>query len=275
MLILALFCIRLSGVQKVIEEALEPYHCRTPLPSKHPLDLLYRIQDLFCQLCVPALEPPRRDLPDNIHFVGTLLGANDQRPPPEWFQPFVVDDKTDRPLVMVTSGTLAVNPSELIIPTIEACRNLPVRLVICAVHAARPAGFVLPDNTRWAEWIPFEELFKYTSIVVSNGGYGGISQAFSAGIPMILAGLTEDKAETTARGEMTGAAINLKTQTPTVEQLHEALEKVLKDQSYKQKALELKKAYAECDAAGSIVKMVEEMAEKFYGATAETSIGHP
>ncbi|KAK4541709.1 hypothetical protein LTR36_007418 [Oleoguttula mirabilis] len=257
----------MSGVYAAVEQILAPYECVKPIPNRHPVDILYRTPDIYCQLCVPQLEPPRSDVPENVRFVGTLLGANEQRASPEWFQSFVVDDNTERPLVMVTSGTnTSMDPNELIIPTIEACRSLPVRLIICAVHAHRPEDFVLPENARWAEWIPFEELFKHTALVVSNGGYGGISQALAAGIPMILAGLSEDKAETCARGAMTGAAINLKTQTPTVEQVHEALETMLKGGTFKQKALELKKAYAAHDAVGSIVEAVNELANKFYAA---------
>ncbi|KAK5125382.1 hypothetical protein LTR85_000491 [Meristemomyces frigidus] len=255
----------MSGVQAAVERILAPYKCAKPLPSRQPMDMVFRAPDIYCQLCVPELEPPRSDLPENFRFVGTLLGGNDQRPSPDWFQSFIVEDKSDLPLVMVTSGTLPnMGPTELILPTIEACRTLPVRLIVCAVHARRPDGFVLPENARWAEWIPFEELFKYTSLVVSNGGYGGINQAFAAGIPMILAGMSEDKAETGVRGAMTGAAINLRTQTPTAEQIHEALELMLSNRVYKEKALEMKKAYAACDPVGSIVEAVNELSEKFY-----------
>jgi len=265
----------MGGVQAFVKRVLEPYQCTKPVPGTQPLDLWCNVQDIYCQLCVPALEPPRSDLPKHIRFLGTLLGANDKKPPPEWFDSFVVNGETNTPLVMVTSGTLPdMDPHELIIPTVDACRDLPVRLVICAVHASRPADLVLPDNARWAEWISFEDLFKYTDIVVSNGGYGGINQAFASGIPMIVAGMTEDKAETTARAEMTGAAINLKCQTPTSEQVREALEKVLKDGMYKQKALDLKTAYAECDAVGSFVQAIDEMAKKFYGVADGQVNGH-
>lgn len=82
---------------------------------------------------------------------------------------------------------------------------------------------------------------------------------------MILAGTSEDKVETGLRAEATGAAINLKTQTPSLEQLEAALNKMLHDTTYKQKAMNLKKAYAECNAVGTIVKAIEELAEQFYG----------
>jgi len=265
----------MSGVQDYLKEILEPYQCAKKLPSDNPLDLWFRIHELFLQLGVPAMEPYRSDLPSSVRFVGMLLGANDKKPLPEWFDAFIVDDKSDRPLIMVTSGTLPnMDPHELIIPTIEACSSLPVRLLVCAVNASRPADLTLPDNARWAKWIPFEELFEYTSIVVSNGGFGGVSQAFAAGIPMVISGLTEDKAETGARAEATGAAINLMSQSPGVEQVRGAIQKILSDGKYKERAMELKKAYAEYDAPGSCVQAVNEMAEQFYGKANGHMNGH-
>ncbi|OQO03310.1 hypothetical protein B0A48_11566 [Cryoendolithus antarcticus] len=152
----------------------------------------------------------------------------------------------------------------LIIPTIEACRDLPVRLVVCAVNAPIPENYDLPANVRVATWLPFEDLFKHAAIVVTNGGYGGINQAFAAGLPMVLADLTEDKIETTARAANTGAAINLKTQTPSVEQVRDALKTVLEVDSYRVKAKQLQKTYAEYDTVGIIEKTVLELADRFY-----------
>lgn len=252
---------------QVIDTALrllKPYGCMKSLPSAFPVDPLVLCPDLYLQQCVPALEPPRSDLPEHVRFIGAILGSNDRRPEPEWFQSFVVEDKS-KPLVVVTSGSLpTVTAEELIIPTIEACKDLPVRLIVCTVHAELPEGFKVPANVRVARWVAFEGLFPHADIVVTSAGYGGITQAFAAGLPLVCAGVTEDKVETSARAEMTGAAINLRTGVPSVEQVREALEKILKDPVYKQKAIELKEDYAKYNAFESVLEAVEEMADKFY-----------
>ena len=117
---------------------------------------------------------------------------------------------------------------------------------------------------RVAPWLPFESLFQHASIVVTNGGFGGINQAFAAGLPMVVAGLTEDKMETTARAEMTGAAVNLKTQTAGSEQVRGALRRIMEEGTFKEKAMELKKAYAQRDTVGLIEKTILGEVEKFY-----------
>ncbi|KAK3684640.1 hypothetical protein LTR37_020072 [Vermiconidia calcicola] len=254
-----------SGVSSKIEEMLPSYQCTEQLPTEFPPGLMEMTQDRLMQLCIPALELPRSDMPEYVRFIGTLLGANDPKPLPRWWRSFVMDDDS-RPLIALTQGTMpTVDPTELILPTISACKDLAVRLVVCAIHAALPASFTLSATVRWAGWIHFEELFKYTSLVINNGGYGGINQAFAYGIPMIVAGRSEDKLETTLRAEITGAAINLRTRSPSTEQVKDAVEKMLKDEWWKSSALELKSAYAQCDACGSFVRAVDDLAAEVYG----------
>ena len=50
--------------------------------------------------------------------------------------------------------------------------------------------------------------------MVTNGGYGGVQIALSYGVPLVVAGTTEDKPEVAARVAWSGAGINLKTATP-------------------------------------------------------------
>ena len=261
-----------ASCTSAMKQHLKRYSCPRTLPSEFTVDNHYLLPDLMMQLCPPALEPPRSDLPSNIRFCGTLAGCNDKKPQPDWWSSFIANPEDTRPLVLVTSGSLpGQNIDHLILPTIRVCSQLPVRLVVCAVHVQLPPDLTLPSNVRWAQWIAFEDIFPYTSMIVSSGGYGGISQAFASAIPMILAGTTEDKIETGLRAEATGAAINLKTQTPSDEQIKEALEEMLKDSKYKSKAEELQKAYKECDAMGSIIGAVDELAEKSYGRQEESS----
>ncbi len=43
----------------------------------------------------------------------------------------------------------------------------------------------------------------------------GVLQAMTNGVPMVLAGATEDKLEVAMRAEYAGIAVNLRTETPT------------------------------------------------------------
>ena len=75
--------------------------------------------------------------------------------------------------------------------------------------------------------------------MITHGGFGGVQHALAHGIPLIIGGDTEDKPEVAARIAWAGAGINLRTATPTPHQIRQAVEKVLKDHSYRQTARDL------------------------------------
>jgi UDP:flavonoid glycosyltransferase YjiC (YdhE family) len=257
---------------------LEPYHCTKALPSPYHFDNWVLLCDVYFQLSVPALELPRSDLPANVRFCGALEGHNAAAGTgtnmttttallPPWFNDFVrPSSPTDsRPLILVTSGTLpGQSAHDLILPTISACATLPVRLVVCAVHVPFDPDYALPPNVRWAQWIPFEAILPYTALVVSSGGYGSITQAFAHGVPIVCAGVTEEKMHTGMLAEASGAGINLKTQTPDVEQVRAAVLEMLRNPRFSKKAEELGEAYREADPVGRLVEAIEEILDRLF-----------
>lgn len=227
------------------------------------LDALCLKPDLFLQLSIPQLEYPRSDAPKTLRFIGALPpGRREAMHLPEWWDEVVRHKKK---LVVVTQGTVANDPSELILPTITALASrADVTVVTTLVHGDTIVNFTPPPNTRIAKWIPYDQLFKYTDCVVSNGGFGTIQQALVVGVPLVLAGGTEDKPEGCARAAWTGAAIDLRKTRPEVEEIRDAVEYVLfdKEQKVKKRAEELKAEYARYDCLGNIAIAVEELALK-------------
>ena len=72
----------------------------------------------------------------------------------------------------------------------------------------------LPANALAAEFIPHDKLLPKTDVFVTNGGYGALHYAMATGTPVVVAGDTEDKPETSARVGWSGIGINLKTGRP-------------------------------------------------------------
>ena len=69
----------------------------------------------------------------------------------------------------------------------------------------------LPDNARVEPFIPFGALLPHVDVMITNGGYGGVQFALAHGVPLVVAGATEEKPEIAARVAWSGAGINLKT----------------------------------------------------------------
>lgn len=227
-------------------------------PTGHVFDDMVLSPDKYLQLSIPSLEPPRSDLRPGLSFIGTVPTNQLEDPhlPPWW--PLILANT--KPLIVITQGTLSNAPEDLTIPALEALRALPDLLVIATlVRTPDIANYTPPANARLAQWLPFSQLFPLAAVVVNNGGYGTINLAFSLGVPMVLAGLSEDKKETCARAAWTGAAVDLKCERPTVEALKEAVGRVLRDPRFKRRAMELREEYARCDGLRDIAAAVEEL----------------
>ena len=132
--------------------------------------------------------------------------------------------------MLVTQGTVANhNFGLLIAPTLAALANEPDVLVVVTAggRAVEAIPGAIPSNARLASYLPFEWLLPKVDVFVTNGGYGSVNQAMSFGIPLVTAGLTEDKAGVNARVEWSGVGINLATNEPTPEALRGAIRAVL------------------------------------------------
>lgn len=188
--------------------------------------------DAIVQFSVPGFEYPRANLPATVHFVGpvsrTVPSSGEL---PEWWGEL----EGNRPVVHVSQGTVANrNYAQLIEPAIEGLATEDVLVVVST--GGRPVDTLpspLPANVRVASYLPHDKLLPLTDVFVSNGGYGGVHYALEHGVPLVVAGRTEDKAEVTARVGWTGAGVNLATNTPKPDQVRAAVRRVLADGSYR------------------------------------------
>ncbi|MEJ1975022.1 MAG: nucleotide disphospho-sugar-binding domain-containing protein [Acetobacteraceae bacterium] len=184
------------------------------------------LADTYMQLSVPSFEFPRAFLPPSVNFIGALPIIPGQAPLPSW----AADLDGKRKVVLVTQGTVANHDFGLLVgPTLAALANEPDILVV-ATAGGRPIDAIpgpIPSNARLAKYLPFEWLLPKVDVLVTNGGYGSVNQALSFGIPIIAAGMTEDKADVNARIAWSGAGMNLRTNNPTPEAIQAAVRTAL------------------------------------------------
>ncbi|WP_017794316.1 glycosyltransferase [Leucobacter salsicius] len=191
--------------------------------------------DAIVQFTVPGFEYERSDLPDTVHFVGPMSRATmSDGPLPEWW----AELDGPRPVVHVSQGTVAnTDFDELIAPTMAALADDDVLVVVST--GGRPLSTLpspLPANVRVAEYLPHDRLLPLTDVYVSNGGYGGVHYALEHGVPLVVAGMTEDKAEVAARAQWTGVGVSLRTSKPTPERVGAAVRRVLADPGYAERS---------------------------------------
>ncbi|SFR83015.1 glycosyltransferase, MGT family [Agromyces sp. CF514] len=226
---------------------------RPSLPS-FVLDLS-RLHERFLQLGPSDFEPPRRDLSENVRFVGTVLPpAPAAGPLPEWWHEL----DGSRPVVHVTQGTIDNKDLDrLIRPTLDALADHDVLVVVSTGGCPVADLGELPANARAAEFLPYDQLMPKTDVFVTNAGYGGTQYALSHGVPLVAAGDTEDKPEVSMRVEWSGVGVNLRTGTPTAEAVRDAVGRVLADPAFTARARGLADAIAQYDTFGLIEAELE------------------
>ncbi|MEV4538548.1 glycosyltransferase [Asanoa sp. NPDC049518] len=245
-----------AGLERFAEATLASLGASAP---GFPLDLAFRGTDHYLQLTVPAFEYPRDDLPPHIRFVGAL-------PPhttvhfdePSWWPEL----SAGRPVVVVTQGTVATSDlTELVVPTVLALADQDVVVVAATARedgpdlVRRELG-VVPDNVRLAGFLPFDRLLPLADVMVTNGGYGGVQTALYHGVPLVVAGASEDKPEVAARVAWSGTGIDLRTGRPEPAELRLAVRTVLETAAYHDRAGIMAKEISRYDPFAAIAEIV-------------------
>ena len=220
-------------------------------------DSVVELADAYLQLTVSSFEFPR-DIPPSVHFIGALPIIPNQAPLPSWAH------ELDgwRKVVLVTQGTVANHDFGLLIaPTLAALANEP-NLLVVVTAGGRPIDAIpgpIPSNARLASYLPFEWMLPKVDVFVTNGGYGSVNQAMSFGIPLVTAGLTEDKADVNARVAWSGVGIDLATNEPTPQALREAIRTVLDKPNYRSRASLMADEFDRIDTRSEILRIVSQV----------------
>ncbi len=217
------------------------------------LDALYTLPDVFLQFTVEEFEYPSSVRPKNLHFVGPIVTKSNAEEP-AWLE------KLDgsKPVVFVTQGTIANSDfNQLVIPAIAGLAGEDVQVVATA-GGGDSAKIQSAANAIVERYIPYELVLQKADVFITNGGYGGVQQALRFGVPVVSGGATEDKPFVSARVQWSGAGIDLKTGTPTAEQIRVSVREVLEDGRYRMRAAELQQNFAARDGLETATAIIEE-----------------
>ncbi|KAM0250365.1 hypothetical protein ACHAQJ_008642 [Trichoderma viride] len=234
------------------------------LPFGEPAEYFTYSPFLHIQASCATLEFSQEPRPEQhkkrVTYVGPLVisspSTSIQLPP--WWESVVSQSR----VVGITQGTLAMDPTSLIIPSVQAIKDdSSLLLIVVSPHSKDIEGQIgEAANVRYADWLPYHLLLLQLSLLITNGGYGSITQALSHGVPLLCAGQTEDKRDTAARVTWCGAGIDLKTDNPTSNQVKAAANTILSDESYSARAKLLGKELNEQGGAQKASDLLEELA---------------
>jgi len=217
------------------------------------------LPDAFALLSVPGFEFHRSDLPANVHFVGAVPvraaegDAAARWVPPSWWEGL----DGSRPVVVVTQGTLAnFDLSHLVEPALAGLAELDVTVVVALGRDPSVLAVDVPANAHVEAYVPFSELLPRADVLVTNGGANGIHQALAAGVPVVVAGATEEKPGNAARVAHHRLGLDLRTGRPGPQAVRLAVERVLGDPAIRANVRRLAKVYDTYDTFAHIERLV-------------------
>lgn len=173
----------------------------------------------------------------------------------------------DRPLVYVTFGSVA-GGFEQALPVYDvamrAVAELPVRVLLTVGREldldALPAA---PGNVRVERWVPQQDVLGHAAAAVVHGGSGSTLGAIAAGVPLVVVPLFADQPQNARRVAEVGAGVAVEParEDPeaTVAPLREAIERVLAEPAYRERARALAEELRREPAVDGAVPLLERL----------------
>ena len=213
----------------------------------------------LCQL-PRGFDMPLRAGQPPYFYTGPTLDLNSRED-----TPFPWDQLDGRPLVYASTGT--VYDAEAYFSAIaEACADLPVQLVITRGGGENPKPGSLPGDPLVVDYAPQLEVIKRAAIVITHGSANTTLESFRSGVPVISIPQAFDQFGTGVRAERSGAAICLPPNRRGPGDVARAVQSMLDDQSYRDRAQEFSTRFKEDDPIVASVRVVE---------SALSGAGHP
>jgi len=217
------------------------------------------LADLILQPCSPGFEFPLREPEEKLHFIGALLPSGTGDVPAQIKEA----KKAGRKIVLVSQGTLANNDlGKLLAPTVLGLGDREDFLLLLTT-GGKPIENIpctLTPNTVASQFLNFGEILPDVDVLVAFGSFGTVTQTISFGVPMVVVGMGEDKPEVAARVTWSGTGISLATDTPTPEQIRDAVDQILAKPEYRARAQKLAHEFASYDATNRLPQLVEALA---------------
>jgi UDP:flavonoid glycosyltransferase YjiC (YdhE family) len=257
----------LQPAQWAVDRALIEVDCDTlPCPV---LESMATLPDLYLQLGIESFEYPERiPFPSQVRYIGRLPLPGGEAALPAWWHE--VDRK--KRLVLVTQGALANRDfRQLVGPALQGLAE-EEDLIVLVTTGGRPVDSIpveIPANARVAPFLSFGQLMPHIDLLITNGGYGTVNMALAHGVPIVAAGLMEDKEEVSAHVAWAGVGIDLRTGQPDPEVLRRAVREVLDTPSYRKRAQEMALEFASHDTEEELLYLLERCVRRENGLVSD------
>jgi N-glycosyltransferase StaG len=227
-----------------------------PMLGKTPMESVGRLPDLYLMGTVPSFEYPRRDMLPQTHFVGAFLDAGSEEfEPPIWWD----DLDGEQPVVHVTTGTISDDNRRLLLPALRAFAEQDLLVIATTSDLSGMPEGELPSNVRLEQYVRHDRLLPRVDVMVTNGGYGGVTAALSHGIPLVVVPAGEEKHEVAAHVAWAGVGVVVKRRAMSEKALRRAVTEVLTTPAYRRRARELQQEFRRYEGPRAAAELIESL----------------
>ncbi len=209
----------------------------------------------------PALIPARVSLPASaFHLRRYIFDQSGEEALPTW----LADLTSGWPVVFATLGTLFNRVPGQFENILAALKDEPLELIVALGRDRDPADFgEQPSNVHLERYIPQSLLFAYCDLIVSHAGSGTILAALEYGLPLVNLPIFADQPENAALCAELGVGLTVPLEERTPELIRAAVQKVLADPSYRNKARQIQAEMRALPGMEEVISLFERLvAEK-------------
>lgn len=224
------------------------------LPPFSTRDEAYSQLAQICQL--PAeYDFPRVNLSQCFHYTGPLQDVSDLNSSVS----FPFEKLTGQPLIYASMGTVLSRQQEIFHCIAEACIGFDAQLVISLGGAGSPESLPeLPGSPLVVGYAPQLELLQKTTLTITHAGLNTTLESLSNGVPMVAIPITNDQPGVAARIAWTGAGEVVPLSRLNIPRLRGAVQRVLREDSYKKNALRLQAAIRKAGGVSRAADIIEQ-----------------
>nr|WP_286177905.1 glycosyltransferase [Rhodopirellula sp. JC639] len=201
-----------------------------------------------------ALDFPRRQIEPSFHYTGPFHNRN-SRPPVEFPWERLSDDV---PLIYASMGTLQNQIRHVFETIAEACRELPVQLVLSLGGGDNADDFAaLPGDPIVVDYAPQLELLQRASVCITHAGLNTALESIAHGVPMLAIPITNDQPGVAARIRHHGLGQVIGLNKLTAGKIREGLQTLLQNPLYTENAKTFQRTIASTDGVGQAASIIE------------------
>jgi UDP:flavonoid glycosyltransferase YjiC (YdhE family) len=248
------------GNRWAVAEPLRRHREQFGLPPDPDVEMPFR----YLHLCFtpPAWDATSAPRPRNAHFLRHTNTVSPAAQLPDW-----VEQLPDRPTILASLGTVFNKTPGVLEAIVEGLRHEPVNLIVAIGRDQDPERFgAQPPNVRLEAHVPQPLLLPHCDVFVNHGGFNGVKEALSAGIPMIIVPITADQPYCARRCAALGVAAVVDGADRTAGAIRTAVLDVLRNPGYTTKAKEFRKEMNALPGPDRIVDLLEALQRQVIGA---------